>query len=55
MKKLDYLKALNSPVNVLRPTGRVRVIFSISHVVIFKVIGHHSLCPHEKKVFEMYS
>lgn len=45
MKKLDSLKALSSPVNVLLPTGKARVIFSISHIVIFKVVGHHSLCP----------
>lgn len=40
MKNLDSLKALNSSVNVL-PTGRARDTFSITHVVIFKVFGHH--------------
>lgn len=41
MKKLDSLKAFNNPVNVLLPAGRARDIFSVSHVLIFKVVGHH--------------
>lgn len=41
MEKLDPLKAFNSPVNAPVPIGRTRDIFSISHVVVFKVIGKH--------------
>lgn len=48
MTKLDSLKALNNPVTVLLPTGRATDIFSISHAVVFKVVGRHWLCPREK-------
>lgn len=41
MKELDPLKALNSPVNVPVPIGRTGEVFSISDVVVFRVVVKH--------------